>query len=286
MRLISPAPNVPAPMARSRRAHTRLHVALFLVTILALLLGTGFVRLQQQQRQRTAALQAVIDQWTAQHGSGYRIAVQTTGWRGVSASYQANVSTVTASTYKLFVAYAAYYQMETGKLSPDQRLSGGQMVETCLERAIVQSDNDCAVAVADKIGWSAIDQLVTKVGLTHTHLNNYNMYGTFTGDKQTTAADLALLLQKLQAGTLLNKTHTATLLGYMKRQVYRDGIPAGSNGATVADKVGFLDGATHDAAIVYGPKQTYVLVVLSAKGKDWANIRSLASYVYSHLNER
>ena len=63
----------------------------------------------------------------------------------------------------------------------------------------------------------------------------------------------------------------------MKRNVYRQGIPAGASG-TVADKVGFLNGLLHDAAIVYSPKGTYVLVILT-NGSSWANIAELTKKI-------
>lgn len=70
----------------------------------------------------------------------------------------------------------------------------------------------------------------------------------------------------------------------MKRQIYRSGIPAGSHGAAVADKVGFLDGYLHDAGIVYSPKATYALVIMSS-GSSWSNISDLADAVYEFMNE-
>jgi hypothetical protein len=44
--------------------------------------------------------------------------------------------------------------------------------------------------------------------------------------------------------------------------------------ARVADKVGFMDGLLHDAAIVYGPNGTYVLAVMT-DGSSWATIADL-----------
>ena len=42
----------------------------------------------------------------------------------------------------------------------------------------------------------------------------------------------------------------------------------------MADKVGFLDGLLHDAAIVYSPSGTYVLVIMT-DGSSWAEIAAL-----------
>lgn len=67
------------------------------------------------------------------------------------------------------------------------------------------------------------------------------------------------------------------LISAMTANVYRKGIPAGANG-TVADKVGFMDALLHDAAIVYSPSGTYVLVIMS-DGSSWATIADLSSQV-------
>jgi beta-lactamase class A len=63
----------------------------------------------------------------------------------------------------------------------------------------------------------------------------------------------------------------------MKANVYRKGIPAGVQG-TVADKVGFMNGLLHDAAIVYSPKGTYVIAVMT-DGSSWATIADLARQI-------
>jgi beta-lactamase class A len=46
----------------------------------------------------------------------------------------------------------------------------------------------------------------------------------------------------------------------------------------VANKVGFLDGLLHDAAIVYTSSGTYILVVLS-DGSSWQNIAELTRQI-------
>ena len=62
-----------------------------------------------------------------------------------------------------------------------------------------------------------------------------------------------------------------------KANVYRKGIPAGTNG-TVANKVGFLNGLLHDAAIVYGSNSKYVLAIMT-DGSSWNNIAELTKRI-------
>lgn len=243
----------------------------------------------QNQPQDTSVsskgLQDVLDDWTAVHGSGYRVVVRSLDSKSVAASYKDKVATIPASTYKLFVSYAAYHSAEKGTLSLDTALENGLTIEQCIEEAIVSSDNDCAESIGDYIGWETIDTIDAKAGFADTDIDNYDTDGSYTGDKQSTASDVAELLTELYRGKLLNAVHTDALLGYMKRQVYRTGIPAGSLGVVVADKVGFLDGLTHDVAIVYAPKGSYVLVIMSTMGSNWANIKDLSEDIYTYFSQ-
>ena len=138
---------------------------------------------------------------------------------------------------------------------------------------IVNSDNPCAEWFGQHIGWNAIQADAHGLGASRT---------SFGKDFQSTSNDLALFLQKLESNQLgLSESSRSRLLDAMKRQRYRQGVPAGV-GVTVADKVGFLDGMLHDAAIVYGPKGVYVLVILT-DGSSWAEIASIANQVQTQL---
>jgi beta-lactamase class A len=231
------------------------------------------------------SLQGAIDSWIKTHGGGYQISVQEIGGAGRVAGYKSSQQTVLASTYKVFVAYAAYKQAEASLLSVETPVYDGQSIETCISKAILYSDNECAKAVAKYIGWAKIENMIAATGVKNIIMNNYNADGSFSGDKMGSALEIGKFLRQLQGGSLLNSTHTNRLLGYMKQQVYRSGIPAGSNGAVVADKVGFLDSYTHDAAIVYAPRTDYVLVIMSDRGANWGNIKSLSSVIYTYLSK-
>jgi len=88
----------------------------------------------------------------------------------------------------------------------------------------------------------------------------------------------------LQSGQLLSKQASRDrLLSAMKRNIYRQGIPAGTS-AQVADKVGFLDGLFHDAGIIYSRKGTYVLTIMS-DGSNWATIAQLTREIESLRNK-
>lgn len=232
----------------------------------------------------SAQLQSQIDAWIASHSGKYQVAIRELNGRGREASRNVSQQTVMASTYKTFLAYVAYKQNESGALNMGTQISGGKNVEQCIEVMIVNSDNDCAVKLGWHIGWAKADQIIAAAGFEGVLLNNYDQNGKLKGDKLVNAREQAKFLAQLAGGSLINQQHTNSLISYMKRQIYRDGIPAGSRGSVVADKVGFLDSYIHDVGIVYGPKSTYALVIMS-EGSSWANIKNLSQAIYDFMNE-
>jgi beta-lactamase class A len=189
------------------------------------------------------------------------------------ASVNGNKQFTSASTYKLFVAYAVFKEIEAGNMSWSDTING-KTVSKCFEDMIVVSDNNCAKAFGESIGWNVIDTMMDGLGLTNTQVQG--------GNHLTTANDLARFLYKLETGSLLSSADRTKLIDLMKRQIYRSGIPAGT-GVTTADKVGFLDALLHDAAIVYGPKP-YVLVVLS-DGSSWSQVADAAKQIQAFMGQ-
>ncbi|HTH71796.1 MAG TPA: serine hydrolase [Candidatus Pristimantibacillus sp.] len=220
----------------------------------------------------SAELKNLLDSIVKAKGD-YAIAVVAPG--GPAANANGDKAFEAASTYKLFIAYAIFQQINSGAMSWSDQIFGGNDAKACFELMIVHSNNDCTYAFGDRIGWQAVDDMMDRIGLHNTQVKYF--------DNITTANDLALYLTKLQNGTLLNASDTQQLLGYMKRQQYRDGIPAGT-GVPVADKVGFLNGLFHDAGIVYGPKGTYVLVIMS-NNSSWSQLADAAKQVHNFLSK-
>lgn len=78
----------------------------------------------------------------------------------------------------------------------------------------------------------------------------------------TTARGLLVLLEHIARGTAVNPKADAEMAEVLKRQKFRDGIPAGlPAGVAVGHKTGTITRIHHDAGIVFGPRR-YVLVVL------------------------
>lgn len=215
-------------------------------------------------------LSALLQQYAESHPGAYGISLVELGGRHRRAAFQDDKVFQTASTYKLFVAYGALKRIEAGTWHWGDQISGGRNLEKCLDDMIVKSDNACGEALLQKIGFRPLTEEMKAIGLSGNT--------TFLKDvPQTTAGDLSVFLGALQSGQLLNPDSTNRLLGMMKRNIFRQGIPAGT-GHQVADKVGFLNGLLHDAAIIYGPDGPVVLTVMS-DGSSWATIADLTRQI-------
>jgi len=222
-------------------------------------------------------LYKIIEDFAKSHSGSYRVAtVELSGDGNRSAFFNADSKITTASTFKLFVAYGILKKIETGQLSLLTTTSLGS-VDQCLQKMIVNSDNETAAMFQQMLGYSSFDNQLKTLGFGSTRLG--------TLDKYSTARDEMKLLTDLYNGQLLNNSSLDYLYGLMKRQVYRSGIPAGSHGSTVADKVGFLYGLRHDIGVVYSPKSTYALVILTDGTGGWTNINKLADEIYSFYNQ-
>lgn len=204
------------------------------------------------------------------------IALRALDGSGISANARGNKGYNPASTYKTLVAVEALKRVEQGSLQMSTSV-GGRSLDNCIQVMIVNSDNDCAKALGDMLGWSNLTNAARGLGMGGTQ---YGSGANFT----STASDQTLLLSKLQSGELLSSGNQNLLLGHMKSQQYRQGIPKGVGGSAVADKPGFIGGILHDAAIVYGPRGPYVLTIYSSSGSSWADIASVTGTIHEVMS--
>lgn len=105
----------------------------------------------------------------------------------------------------------------------------------------------------------------------------------------TTAEDCGLLLERIYKGECVSAAASEDMLELLLNQKNTTKIPSGITAdVTVANKTGETDTNQHDMAVVYGPKTTYILCVMSEgfKNADQAveNIRKISGVVYNYLN--
>jgi beta-lactamase class A len=230
---------------------------------------------EQYVRQYTPTnegLAAIISDWQKDHPKlKASVALREISGSGRQASYNGTTQFTMASIYKLYTNWYVFSQSEKGVLSLDSPSGvSGKSILQCIEASIVVSDNTCGKWLLDSSGRSNVNNTARIAGYGSTDLNSL----------ASTANDTVNLLYNLANGGLMGPTNTQAMLGFMQRQIYRSGIPAGSPGATVQDKVGFLGNAWNDAAIVRGSKSTYVLVIYT-NGSNSDAIKDLANHIYN-----
>lgn len=218
------------------------------------------------------ALSAVIKKYAESHNGTYGVKmVELSGTRR-NAEYNAAKEFETASTYKMFVAYSLLLRIDRGEMSWSGVSAGGQSVSTCFDKMIKLSDNECAVWFLSKIKGTNVTADAHAIGATRTSFKN-------TLHIVSAATDEAHLLSLLYTSKLpLQPASRERMIEAMKGNVYVKGIPSGIPDATIADKVGFLDGLLHDAAIVYSKKGDFVLIIMTDNA-SWANIAELAGEI-------
>lgn len=204
-------------------------------------------------------INALLSNFAKDHSGTYGISYAELSGDRRRANYQGDKKFVTASTYKLFVAYSVLKRVESGQMSWEDN-------QACFNKMISFSDNPCSEVFLQKVGLGTVTKEINALGLKNSNF-------TEQGGPFTTANDLVTFLGTLQSDSMFSGTSRERLISAMTGNVYRKGIPAGA-GETVADKVGFMDGLLHDAAIVYSPKGTYVLAIMT-EGSSWENIAEL-----------
>jgi len=221
-------------------------------------------------------LQTLLNKWQQDYpASNVGVVIKELSGSKSSASLNADTRFEAASLYKLYLADYLYANVDKGIYSLSGSIGTSTNLQTCIKLMITISDNNCGESIGYGIGWLTLHRFVRASGFSSTTMINHN---------QTTAVDMASYLEKLENGQLLSAAFRDDLLSYMKGQIYRSAIPAGVPDISVADKVGFKDNVWNDAAIVYHPKGTYILVVLSS-GLGSSAIKDLSSRASSLMSQ-
>ncbi len=222
-----------------------------------------------------AGLQALIRDFDIEKRGDYRIIVHQLRGGNIRATHKGATSSIPASTYKAFIAYAAMWAEEQGQITLNDETGRGT-VDECMYEMLHYSTDFCAFAIQNYMGWARIDEIIAQAGIENTFLGNEDRIA----DKYTTAQDEYKLYKGLYDETLLNDKHTERLLTRLKQQKWRSGIPGGSTPSVVADKVGFYDGWINDVGIVYGDQADYIIIALSDGGSFW-EINDLSRRIYN-----
>ena len=224
-------------------------------------------------------LQPVVDAWLAKQSAEFGIVVYDPANKQVIASHNPNKQYFAASLYKIFVAYAALQDFQTGAQDPNEVLTGGFTRKQCVDKMIRESHSPCGEAMMADMGQEALKTRVAGMGIKNT---------VFAGIK-TTAQDSALILQYILEMKDLSADNTAFLKDAMREQdqKFRNGLAKGAPEATWETKVGWNEQSNyHDIGIMTLPNgRQYVVAILSQNNGKSAVIADFATTIYKKLSE-
>jgi beta-lactamase class A len=204
-----------------------------------------------------------------------------------------------ASLFKVPVMYEVFRQRQIGNLSFDAELTvtdsmaqydlgtltwpiGTRVtVGTALERMITASDNVSAVMLLQHIGANQINQEMAGLGLESTSIGGSRL--------STSARDMMTLMELITTGKAIDEKTSAEMLHLMRRQLVRNRIPALLPAETpVGNKTGNWEDYAHDVGMVFSPKSTFVIAVLTQSSGEadgaHAAIARIARVAYDQFN--
>lgn len=170
-----------------------------------------------------------------------------------------------ASLYKLIVLYGVFYEAQRGRLDITNPTIKNQM-----EQMITVSSNEAAIALAQRISWEKLDEIAKSIGM-----KNTSMYNPIT----TTPEDMTNLIYLIATDRALDPNSSMQMRDIMLRQRLNDRIPALLPDIPIAHKTGELDDVLHDAGIVYGPKNTYLITLMSKDNKTYPPMKQLMAEI-------
>ena len=191
-----------------------------------------------------------------------------------------------ASLIKLFVAQTVYQKIADGVMTETET------IDDEMRKMITYSDNDSWKYLAKAIGgsYSRGMQEVTKVANVAGFIDTGQFYqGSHKNYNFTSVNDCGMYLKRIIDGDIVNEETSEKILSLLKQQQHVQKIPSGvPEGVTVANKTGELDYMQGDAAIVYAPSGTYILVIIgdsleNAYGQI-DKFTDLSKTVYDFLN--
>jgi beta-lactamase class A len=258
-------------------------------------------------------LEQIINQFEQSHPDSAVIV------RSLSDNCESSVNPATiftsASLYKLFVAQFLHHQSGKGDLNlnaksnlsaeaiaqwgenvadcsnnqsclnaiwPSRPTTNTQVsANDCLPKILSHSDNVCGKFWLDYSRSNGIENFLDSEG--------YNQTSFPGGNLQTSAADVANLMEKISRGTFENAQVSGQVEQLLQKQYFRQKIPAKlPSTVAVANKTGETSSVSHDSALIQTPDTEYLLVVLTKMGRSSAAntaIADLSLEVYNQLKK-
>lgn len=183
------------------------------------------------------------------------------------------------------------YRLEESDRDPEllgavgERLSIGELAEGMITR----SSNEATNVLIGRIGLESLQGTLSALGLGGSRLERP------IGDRRAeeagrrnivTPLDLCRVLAAIGSGRAAGPDSTEVMLGYLRRQLSRDGIAAGLPPDVVTgSKDGWVEGVLHDAALVWPPHgPAYAMAICTEGFSDWGSARSAVRSLASRLH--
>lgn len=229
---------------------------------------------------------------------------------GLEYSHNKDEAFPSASLTKIPIMAAAFMAAEEGRLDlarevalkPADKLTGSGVLKDMpagstfsLERLIglmiYESDNTATNIVTSAVGKDYLNKAFGDFGLKHTHLAR-RIADYRSRDKgienYTTAGDMALILEKMYKGSLVNRSVSKQCVNMMKMTRSSDRIAKYlPEDIAIAHKTGLEKTVCHDVGIIYMKKGDFIIAVLtrhhnhtSAASKEFIAKVSLYAYNY------
>ena len=224
--------------------------------------------------------------------------------RGADGPFQA------ASTIKLPILVALHDAVARGRLRlhaqvrlrPEDQVTGSGVLQLLspglrlplrdlAELMIATSDNAATNILLRLLGLERVNACLEGLGLHQIRVHRpLQVIPVAAGPTNTvTAGELAELLGRIAAGTVVSWEACRRMVATLKRQQVRSALPAllpdggGAVGALprweLAHKTGGIPGHQHDVGLLYLPGQTIVVAVLTRGGPSAAQARGFIAQV-------
>jgi beta-lactamase class A len=257
-------------------------------TIIEALRGLTFVRPSAASAPTSplhadATLQTRLDAAAASLSHGSLAASIIDLRAGASASVDAERAYPAASLFKLPILAEVLAEEDAGLLDEDQLLEirpedwtdgsgvlqarvGDRLPVRELTRLMIQeSDNIAALVLLDAVGFNHVNTTAERLGLRATHLVDHRQGES--GDHTTSAGDVASLLRLIVAGELVDarvSEHALQLLELKQANSWlSEELPFW---VKLAHKWGDLPTVRNDAGILFSPRGSVIVVVLTRDG--------------------
>jgi beta-lactamase class A len=150
-------------------------------------------------------------------------------------------------------------------------------------KMITESDNTATRMLIDYVGMDYLARTFSELGLVNTNITQEGMSltsGRPVRENFTTAREMAMLMERIYKGELVNREASDQMLEVLKhnksRSRLRKGLPMGWE---IGHKTGLLRRSCHDVGIVFSPRGDYVIAVLTSNVPDYTSAKNFISKV-------